>query len=49
MLVTLAIAGVGGYFLDQWIGWQFPLFLLLFILVALGGSIYLLIKATSDE
>jgi hypothetical protein len=49
LLITLAIAGIGGYFLDQWIGWQFPVFLLLFIMVALAGSIYLLIKGTSNE
>ena len=49
MVITIAIAGLGGYYLDQWIGWVFPVFLLLFIMLALGGSIYLLIKRTSDE
>lgn len=49
LVITLALAGVGGYYLDSWIGWQFPVFLLLFLLIALGGSIYLLIKRTSDE
>lgn len=49
LVITLALAGVGGYFLDQWIGWIFPVFMLLFIMVALAGSIYLIIKGTSNE
>jgi hypothetical protein len=49
LVVTLALAGAGGYFIDQWIGWKFPVFLLLFLMIALAGSIYLLIKRTSDE
>ena len=49
LVITLAIAGIGGYYLDKWIGWQFPVFLLTLVMVALAGSIYLLIKRTSDE
>ncbi len=48
LVITLAIAGGIGYFIDQWIGWQFPLFLLLLIMAALAGSIYLLIKRTNE-
>ncbi len=49
LVVTLAIAGAGGYYMDKRIGWQFPVFLLLFLMIALAGSIYLLIKRISDE
>jgi hypothetical protein len=48
LVITLAIAGGLGYYIDQWIGWQFPVFLLLLIMAALAGSIYLLIKRTNE-
>lgn len=46
LVISLAIAGVLGYYIDQWLGWQFPAFLLLFIMLTLAGQIYLLIKRT---
>lgn len=48
LLLTLAAAGGLGYFIDTRIGWQFPGFLLLFLMIALAGSIYLLIKQTNE-
>jgi len=44
LVLTLALAGALGYFIDSRIGWKFPVFLLVFIMAALAGSIYLLIK-----
>ncbi len=48
LVISLAIAGVLGYYIDQWIGWQFPVFLLLLVMLTLTGQIYLLIKRTND-
>lgn len=44
MVITMALAGGLGYWIDSLIGWQFPVFLLLFIMGSLTGIIYLLIK-----
>lgn len=44
MVVTLALAGALGYYIDTLIGWKFPVFLLVFLMGALAGTIYLLIK-----
>lgn len=44
MVLTLAVAGGLGFYLDTLIGWKFPVLLLVFVMVALTGMIYLLIK-----
>jgi hypothetical protein len=44
IVITLAVAGGLGFWIDSRIGWQFPVFLLLFLITALIGVIYLLIK-----
>lgn len=44
MVLTLAVAGGIGYYLDTLIGWKFPVLLLVFLMAALTGTIYLLIK-----
>lgn len=46
-LGTFGLMGVLGYYLDLWLG-TLPLFLVLFIISALVGNIYLVIK-TSDK
>ena len=44
-LFTFGLMGVLGYYLDNWLG-TLPLFLVLFLISALVGNIYLVIKAT---
>lgn len=45
MLLTIGIAGWLGYKLDGWLSLRFPAFLLLFVLVALTGTIYKLYRS----
>lgn len=47
LLVTLGVAGWLGYKLDQYLSLTFPAFMLLFGLLALTGSIYLLYRAVN--
>lgn len=49
MLVTIGIAGFAGFWIDQQIAWRFPLFLMLFIIMALVGIIYGIIKSSKDD
>lgn len=49
MLVTIGVAGFIGFWLDRQIGWKFPLLLLLFIMAALFGIIYGIIKSSKNE
>lgn len=49
MVVTIGLAGFAGYWIDKQIGWGFPAFLLLFIMLALAGIIYGIIKSSKDE
>ncbi|MGK7389318.1 MAG: AtpZ/AtpI family protein [Candidatus Cyclobacteriaceae bacterium M2_1C_046] len=49
MVVTIGMAGFAGFWIDRQIGWRFPLFLLLFIILALVGIIYGIIKSSKDE
>lgn len=44
MLVIIALGVVGGYFLDKWIGWRFPVFTLLLSIVSVAAAIYIVIK-----
>ncbi len=44
LVITLALGGGLGYYVDSLIGWKFPVFLLLFLMAALAGSIYLLVR-----
>lgn len=48
MVITLGLAGALGFWLDQSLGFQFPVFLLTFIILALVGTLYLLIKNLQD-
>lgn len=49
MMATIGVAGFIGYWLDQQIGWRFPLLLMLFVLGALFGIIYGLIKSSKKD
>lgn len=44
-LLTFGLMGVGGYYLDTWLG-TLPLFLVIFLITALVGNIYLVLRAT---
>ena len=43
-MVTLLIAVWGGYKIDKWLGWKFPVFLILLALSALAFSFWQLIN-----
>lgn len=45
LLLLIAGAGWLGYRLDQYVGFRFPLFLLLFVLAAFAGAIYNLYRS----
>lgn len=47
MMAMLLVAVWGGWKLDSIVGWRFPVFLLSFPLLALGISLYKLIKEIS--
>ena len=49
MVVTLGVAGLIGYWLDQQIGWKFPVLLLLFVFAALFGILYGIIKSSKNN
>lgn len=49
ILITLALAGWGGYVLDQKMGWKFPFALLGFIFIAFAGIIILLYRSINAE
>lgn len=40
LLAAIVVTGWLGYKLDQWLGFEFPLFMLLLGLVGFGGSLY---------
>jgi len=45
MLLTIGLAGWLGYKLDTWLSLRFPAFLLLFVLIALAGTLYKLYRS----
>jgi hypothetical protein len=49
LLLTIGLAAWGGYALDKKLGLKFPAFLLTFIFVAFGGSIYFLVRALNKN
>ncbi len=44
MAMTIAAFGAAGYWIDKRLEFRFPVFLMLFILIALTGNIYLLYR-----
>jgi len=49
MLAMLGIAVFAGYGLDRWCGWRWPIFLIIFPLLALAVFLWRLIKATGKK
>jgi len=49
MLAMLGIAMLAGYGLDRWCGWSWPIFLIIFPLLALTLFLWCLIKATGKK
>lgn len=49
MMATLVIATYVGYKLDQWCKWGWPVFLIIFPLLALALLLWRLIKATGKK
>ena len=47
-LLVIGVSAYAGYRLDSHLEWKFPVFTLLFSMVALGGMMYKLYKALSD-
>ena len=48
-MLTIGLAAWGGYALDKRLGLQFPAFLITFVFVAFGGSMYLLLRALKKD
>lgn len=48
-LVTLLIAVWGGHKIDNWLGWKFPMFLIVFALGALAFSFWQLINELNNK
>ncbi|MBS0027854.1 AtpZ/AtpI family protein [Chitinophaga sp. 22321] len=46
MMTTLGLGVFAGYKLDHWIGWRFPVFLIIFSLIALAILLWQIIKDT---
>ena len=49
MMAMLGLATWGGYKLDKYLGWKFPLFLIVFPLVALVVSLWSLIRELNKK
>ena len=49
MLLTIGVAGWLGHKLDEYLSLEFPAFLLVFVMMALGGTLYKLYKAVKQE
>jgi ATP synthase protein I len=49
LLLTIGVAAWGGYKLDRYIGIKFPAFLLTFVFLAFGGSMYFLWRQLNKE
>ncbi len=49
MMAAIGIAVFLGYKLDQWLGISFPLFLIIFPLLALGVTLWRLIKTLEKK
>ena len=49
MLAMLGLATFLGYKADHWLGWRFPVLLIIFPLLALGVILWRLIKVTGKK
>lgn len=48
LVVVIGVFGWAGYKLDQYLELQYPIFMLLFILMAFGGMMYQLYKSINQ-
>jgi F0F1-type ATP synthase assembly protein I len=46
---AIALAGWGGYKLDQYFGFSFPVFLLSFVLLTFGGMMFVVYRSINKE
>lgn len=49
MLALIGLSVFAGYKIDKWLDWNFPVFLIVFPLLALGVFLWRLIKATGKK
>ena len=49
LVATIGLAAWGGHALDNYLGLKFPAFLLTFIMLAFGGSMYFLYRSLNNE
>lgn len=49
LLGGIGIAGWLGYLLDERLAWGFPVFMLLFVLMALAGMLYQMSRKLNEE
>ena len=49
MLGGIGLAGWLGYLLDQYLALSFPVFMLLFIVIALAGMLYQMSRKLNEE
>jgi hypothetical protein len=49
LLLTIGVAGWLGYKLDEYLSLKFPAFLLLFVLLAFSGTLYMLYRAMRQQ
>ncbi|MEI9919563.1 MAG: AtpZ/AtpI family protein [Bacteroidota bacterium] len=48
LVLTIGLAAWGGYALDKYLGLKFPAFLLAFVLLSFGGSMWWLLRSLND-
>ena len=44
MIVIIGGGVWGGYLLDQWVGWKFPVFIVVGSILSVAGAIYFVVK-----
>jgi F0F1-type ATP synthase assembly protein I len=44
MLFIILLGVWGGYKIDQWVEWQFPVFIIIFSIISVFGAIYVVTK-----
>lgn len=49
LLATIGLGAWGGYALDKYLGLKFPAFLLTFVFIAFGGSMYMLYRSLNNN
>ncbi len=49
MMGIILVGVFGGYYLDRYLGWKFPLFTLLLSLLSIAAAMYFLFKETGRK